>query len=381
MNEQKICIIGDGLAGLTTAAILSKENVKIDLYCSNKKNSFFLDNRTTAISESNYQYIKKNLNFNGRDFFWACKKINLFYEDKKKIINFFNFKEKQTTLMYIFQNKDLKKALNKKITKIKNIKIIKKKIEDINSEEGCIRSGKKKNFYDLIILSIGGQSKLYSTIEEGRSIEKNYEELGLTAIIKHNAKIENVSQFFLKEGPLAILPFQKKVFSTVWSVSRKFFDINKKNIRNILTKKLRILLKTKSIKNIVNIQFFPINLNLKTKYFKKNVLILGDGLHTVHPMAGQGFNLVIRDIKKLNELMSATLKLGLLIKDSFILKNFYNSRKPENNLFGLGINLTNIFFKDNKYFFPLKKGILNNISKFSFVRKISQSISDRGILF
>ena len=283
--------------------------------------------------------------------------------------------------MYIFQNKDLKKALNKKITKIKNIKIIKKKIEDINSEEGCIRSGKKKNFYDLIILSIGGQSKLYSTIEEGRSIEKNYEELGLTAIIKHNAKIENVSQFFLKEGPLAILPFQKKVFSTVWSVSRKFFDINKKNIRNILTKKLRILLKTKSIKNIVNIQFFPINLNLKTKYFKKNVLILGDGLHTVHPMAGQGFNLVIRDIKKLNELMSATLKLGLLIKDSFILKNFYNSRKPENNLFGLGINLTNIFFKDNKYFFPLKKGILNNISKFSFVRKISQSISDRGILF
>jgi len=177
------------------------------------------------------------------------------------------------------------------------------------------------------------------------------------------------------------LPFQKKVFSTVWSVSRKFFDINKKNIRNILTKKLRILLKTKSIKNIVNIQFFPINLNLKTKYFKKNVLILGDGLHTVHPMAGQGFNLVIRDIKKLNELMSASLKLGLLIKDSFILKNFYNSRKPENNLFGLGINLTNIFFKDNKYFFPLKKGILNNISKFSFIRKISQSISDRGILF
>ena len=37
MNEQKICIIGDGLAGLTTAAILSKENVKIDLYSSKKK--------------------------------------------------------------------------------------------------------------------------------------------------------------------------------------------------------------------------------------------------------------------------------------------------------------------------------------------------------
>ena len=141
-----------------------------------------------------------------------------------------------------------------------------------------------------------------------------------------------------------------------------------------------MLIKDKNIKNITNIQSYPIKLNLKTKYFNKNTLILGDGLHTVHPMAGQGFNLVIRDIKKLKDLMSNTLKLGLLIKESSILKDFYNARKPENNMFGLGINLTNIFFKDNKYFAPLKKGILNNINKFSFIKKIGQAISDKGIL-
>ena len=59
MNEQKICIIGDGLTGLTAALMLGKENVKVDLYCNNKKNIKNLHNRTTAISESNYQYIKK----------------------------------------------------------------------------------------------------------------------------------------------------------------------------------------------------------------------------------------------------------------------------------------------------------------------------------
>ena len=58
MNSQKICIIGDGLAGLMAAIILSEENIKIDLY-SNKRINKNLDNRTTAISESNYQYIKK----------------------------------------------------------------------------------------------------------------------------------------------------------------------------------------------------------------------------------------------------------------------------------------------------------------------------------
>ena len=265
MNEQKVCIIGDGLAGLTAAIILSQENVKIDLYCTNKKKKNS-DNRTTAISESNYQYIKNSLNLNRKDFFWPCRKINLFFQDKDKIINFFNFKEKNKNLMYIFQNKDLKKKLDKTILITKKIKIIKKNIEDIDNEEGFIRYAKKKIFYDLIILSTGGRSNLYSAIDEGRSIEKNYEELALTAIIKHNAKIENVSQFFLKEGPLAILPFQKKVFSIVWSVGSDFFNTNKKKIKKILNKKLRILLKTKNIKNVVNIRSFPINLNLKTKY-------------------------------------------------------------------------------------------------------------------
>ena len=37
MNDQKICIIGDGLAGLMAAIVLSKENVEIDLYCNKKK--------------------------------------------------------------------------------------------------------------------------------------------------------------------------------------------------------------------------------------------------------------------------------------------------------------------------------------------------------
>ena len=381
MNKQKICIIGDGLTGLTAAAILSKQDICIDLYCGNKQKNKNLDNRTTAISESNLQYLKNNLSLTKTSFFWSCKKISLFFEDKKKITNFLNFDEKNKNYINIFQNKDLKKKLDKIILMSNKIKLIKKNIENIDSEKGSIAFGKKKKFYDLIILSVGGRSKLYSSIEKGRSIEKNYEEVALTGIIKHNAKIKNASQFFLKEGPLAILPYQKKIFSIVWSISSKFFYVNKKNIKNILNEKIRTLLKIKNIKKITNLHTHPINLNLKTKYFNKNVLILGDGLHSIHPMAGQGFNLILRDIKKLKELTSKTLKLGLLIKDSFILKDFYNSRKPENNLLGLGINLTNIFFKDNKYFPSLKKGILNNISKFGFIKKVSQSVSNKGILF
>ena len=311
--------------------------------------------------------------------FWSCKKINLFYEDKKKIINFLNFNEKNKNFMYIFQNKNLKKKLNKIISLKKNIKIIKKNIKNINSEDSSIELDKKKKFYDLIILSIGSLSKFYAQIEVGRSIKKNYGETAITTIIKHETKIENASQFFLKEGPFAVLPFQKKAFSVVWSVSNNYFKSNEKNLKKILTEKLKILLNTKKIKSASNIKSFPINLNLKTKYFKKNILILGDGLHSVHPIAGQGFNLVLRDIKKLSELMAKVSRFGLLIKESFLLNDFYNSRKSENNLFGLGINLTNLFFKENKYFSGFKIGILDKIKNFDFIKKISQSVADRGV--
>jgi len=379
MNVQKICIIGDGLAGLMTAVTLSKQNVSIDLYSSSQKKSKNLDNRTTAISESNFQYIKSNLNLNKDKFFWSCKKIKLYFEDNKKIINFMNFDEKNKSLMYIFQNKDLKNKLDRAISQKKNINLIKKNIKDVNSNDGFVMYDNKKKFYDLIILSIGGQSKFYSKIEVGRTIKKNYKEIAITAIIKHNAKIENASQFFLKEGPLAVLPFKRNTFSSVWSISSNYFEAHKKNLKNILTAKLRELLNNKNIEKIVHIQSFPINLNLKTKYYKKNILILGDGLHTVHPLAGQGFNLVLRDIKKLNQLIFKKLRLGMLIKDSDLLKDFYNTRKPENTLFGVGINFTNLFFKNNKYFSVLKKGILNNISNFDIIKKVSQSVADRGI--
>tara|TARA_B110000971_G_scaffold166388_1_gene170485 strand:+ start:6710 stop:7855 length:1146 start_codon:yes stop_codon:yes gene_type:complete len=380
MNLQKICIIGDGLAGLSAAVILSHENIKIDLYTGNNFKKLKNDERTTAVSESTYQFMKQRFNIQNQNILWPCNEIKLYYEDEKNINNFLNFEEKNKNLMYIFKNKELKKQLHKVIKKNRNIKIVKKNIINIDYTNGSIILKKKKSYYDLIILSIGSKSHLYDDITHRRSIKKNYNETAVTSIVKHNSRISAVSQFFLKEGPLAVLPFSKNAFSVVWSVSSIFFKKNNKIFKNILANKIKILLNDLKIKNIDNIQSFPINLNLKTKYYKKNVLILGDGLHAVHPMAGQGFNLVLRDIKKLSDLMSKTLKLGLSLKNSFLLKEFYQARKPENTILGMGIDLTNIFFKNNKYLTPIKRKILNNIKRFKFIRKLSQAISDKGFV-
>ena len=67
------------------------------------------------------------------------------------------------------------------------------------------------------------------------------------------------------------------------------------------------------------------------------------------------------------------------IRDSSILTKFINYRKPENLLFGIGINMINNFFKHDKVTYPVKKIILKDINKFKFLKDLNIKISDTGI--
>ena len=53
--------------------------------------------------------------------------------------------------------------------------------------------------------------------------KKNYKEHSITCSVKHQIKNIGAQQFFLKEGPLAILPYNKNKFSVVWSIEDKYF--------------------------------------------------------------------------------------------------------------------------------------------------------------
>ena len=376
MKKQKICIIGDGLSGLTTALALKTLNLDVDLILPKKKSNS-RDERITAISESNYSFLKKILNFTKSNMFWSCKSISLFYQNKNEVSNFLNFNE-SNNLVHIFENEKFKKEILKKI-KNKNIKIKNNFINKINYKDTSLLIGKKKYLYDLIILCTGPKSHLYEKLISGRAIAKNYNEVAITGYVNHNFAMNNPSQYFLKEGPLAFLPFNKKTFSYVWSLDKKFYLKNKDDLKEILKYKIKTFFKVKSKFNIFKIQSYPIHLILQTQYYKKNILILGEGIHSVHPLAGQGFNLVLRDIAKLYQLIYHNIRLGLPLKNSLVLKQFCEARKPENMIFGIGIDLTNAFFKKNKLLEPVKENIIRNISKFESIKKISKIISDKGI--
>ena len=367
MNKQRICIVGDGLSGLMTAVVLSKvQGVEVNMIA--KKASKNLDKRTTAISDTNFKFINQNIPSLVQKMFWPSKKIELFYETSKEKVNFLNLNDANSNLMYVFENDKVKKKLLSEISKNK-IKLIKKNLKNLDE---------LKN-YDLIILCIGGKSKIYDNIIKIRSIKKDYKEIAITGYVKHNFKTLNTSQFFLKDGPLAILPFTKNYFSFVWSVKKSFYENNSKKIKNLIKNKIKELLKYKRDVIISNIQSYPISLGIRRQYHQKNILILGEGLHIIHPVAGQGFNLVLRDIKKLKQIIRYYVGLGISIKNSYALNDFYNSRKPENIIMSLGVDATRSFFKKNKYLDPYKEIIVKNIKNNETLKKFSKIISNQGL--
>jgi len=375
MKKHKICIVGGGLTGLISALVLTKKGLDIDLIVENTspKNK---DLRVTAISKKNMEFLKSTIKKINLKLFYPVKKISLFFEKNNKIKNFLNFNENEN-LMFFFENRLTKEHLTKLLKKT-NVKIQKKTVKSIDLAENKVSTNLSSKSYDLVVLCLGSNSPIYQKISGNREIKKNYKEHSITCSVKHQIKDIGAQQFFLKEGPLAILPYNNNKFSVVWSIEDKHFMKNKKNISNYLKIKLSNLLKTKKI-SLGNIQSYPLKLLLKRSYFKKNAIILGDGLHVVHPLAGQGFNLILRDLEKLNNLIFNNLRLGLTIKDSNIPKDLLDSRKPENLLMGLGIDTTREFFKRNKYLDPIKENILNNFSKSKLLKEITKRIANLGL--
>lgn len=375
MKKHKICIVGGGLTGLISAIILDHKEVDIDLLINNKKKNI-KDLRSTAISEENFNFLKSNIKNLNTAQFNSVKKINLYYQGSKKITNFLNFDGKKN-LMFFFENEKFKLHLLKQIKKTR-VNIINEEVKKVDISKNKIITKLSSKNYDLIILCLGSKSDIYQKILGNREINKNYNEQSITGNVRHNMGNLPAQQFFLKEGPLAILPFKKNHFSIVWSLGNKYYLKNKNNISLFVKNKLNNLFKFKKI-TLSKIQSYPLSLSIKTNYFKKNILILGDGLHVIHPIAGQGFNLILRDIRKIDELIKYNIRLGLPIKNSGILKTFTNSRKPENFLLGIGIDSTRTFFKENKYFDKLKENLLENFSRSETLKSISKRIANLGL--
>lgn len=386
MKKQKICIIGGGLTGLLTAITLGRLNVQIDLITSNNINTKSI--RTTAISESNYNFLKslkisrfKKINF------WPCSEMKIYTEKKEKFNEIFeltNSKNKNKQILYMSENSKIMKNMVETIKKNKLISFkTQKNISGIKSSgllKKVVSNNKNSSKYNLIIVCTGNNSNLVKIFFNDQSLNLSYEEISITTIIKHDPLKNRIArQLFLNREILALLPISNTKTSIVWSLKKKEANYYKNKL--LIKKQIKFYTKNflKNIKFISGIEFRDLNLLIRKKYFYERILIFGDALHAVHPLAGQGFNMTIRDLINLEKTLKNKISLGLDIGGSDVLSEFSNTAKPRNFAYSIGIDFIKKFFSKDKE--GLKNKIIAKLNKNNFVKNLFFDVADKGLKF
>ena len=356
----KICLIGQNLTNLILADVFDQKKLNVDIYL-NKKFQNIKTNRTIALSSENFNYLKHSTNSNVIP--WKSKEIKIFTESSqsKEIINFI---KKNKEVFNLVSYSKLNEIFLKKIKKSKFIKLY-----HLDTSSSLILNKIKK--YDLVINS--ENKNFISNKFFTNKIKKNYRSRAYTFIINHSRKHNDIAiQVFTKFGPLAFLPLSNTKTSIVFSY--KGVKIDDEKIVDIFKKYNSFY----SFAKINKIENFSLSFEMLRNYTYNNILAFGDLIHRIHPLAGQGFNMTIRDIKIISRIVNDRISLGLPI-DISVAEEFQNSTKHFNYLYGKAIDGIYEFFRlDSNINNSISKPVFSILNKNSIFKKYSNILSDKG---
>ena len=387
MRNQKICIIGGGLTGLITALSLSKLKINIDLIAGNIEQNL-TSGRTLAISQNNYDYFNKlNSSIFTKKDFWPCSEIKLYSESKNNsFAEIFKITKDKKKVFYMMESSKVLRHLIKNIKKSKFISLKNNKEVNAISSGGLLKSVKINEVtskYNLIIICTGKNSSLIQKYFPDKSFGYSYDETSITTILKHSSLRNNIArQIFFDDEIFALLPVSNTKTSIVWSIkkSRTKKYLNKKQVE----KKIKFYSKNylKNMKFLKKIERKDLNFFTRDKYFYNRVLLFGDALHSVHPLAGQGFNMILRDLSILENILRDKIKLGLDIGSIDILSEFSNKVKSTNFAFSIGIDFTKkIFSIKQKKLKYLRNLVLAKLNKNQTAKNFFYNLGDKGLKF
>mgnify|MGYP001396678061 FL=1 len=126
-----------------------------------------------------------------------------------------------------------------------------------------------------------------------------------------------------------------------------------------------------NISEIVDIQFFNLSAHINSRFFEERVIYLGDAAHSLHPIAGQGWNVGIRDIEKCQKIIEENIRLGLDNGSLVSCKEYHNqSYQDAYILFQLTDKLNNIFSKEGLLTNFFREKGFNLINKNFIIKKV-----------
>ena len=378
-SSSDVLIMGSGIAGMATLMTLDKYAIKTSLLSHSKIiNNNAPDPRFYAITPGVKEWLEENgvCDFLHKDFMSPVNKIRVYSNKENASLSFDAYDAGMNELAFIINHDDLENAFKNRIRKISYNEIKIGSAESLNIEMDHINlvdANSKRYQFKLVIGADGSNSWVRSQT----SIDVKNKAFNQTALV-FNIKVTKAHQGcayqkFMQDGILALLPIHTDEYSVVFSLNDNILDEYKKLDDAMFLLKLKKDLGEMfgDIDLLSKRQYFPLSMKINESLISERVILIGDAAHQVHPLAGQGLNLGLRDVIEFDELLNSNKKYHHDLGLKQFLKKYNRNRKTDIlSLTYLTNHLSHIFSSQS----PIPEFVinfgLNKINQNHLIKKI-----------
>ncbi|MFI4947986.1 MAG: UbiH/UbiF/VisC/COQ6 family ubiquinone biosynthesis hydroxylase [Alphaproteobacteria bacterium] len=238
-----------------------------------------------------------------------------------------------TPLGYIVENRVLRRALYQRARALPNLRLLApSRVAAIEASETgvvAVLDGGGHLKARLVAAADGRESPLRRAAGIG-AMEWRYHQTGIVTTVAHGCPHGGIAvEHFLPSGPFAILPMTGNRSSIVWTehadLAPRLLALADAEFTAELAARFGDFLG--DIEPVGPRWAYPLGLLLAERYVARRFALVGESAHVIHPIAGQGLNLAIRDVAMLAELIVDRRRLGLDIGDNAVLERYERRRR------------------------------------------------------
>lgn len=339
--DYQVSIVGGGITGALLALYLGKAGIKVCLIDKNKPSESISNpavGRTASLNLSSIETLKEAgvwniIQQNSKTF----DEIFVWDSEGSSSVQFKATEISRNNLGAIVHNNIILEALFKEVKKISDVHLIEeesvKNLTDDHDGAVIITESGLKITSEIIVGADGSLSRIRDLSK--MSIRTwSYHQLAIVSSVITEEPLKGTAyQIFTDTGPIAMLPLshEENLASLIWSTDQSYGEKLLSLDNDSLMYELQLKTEDRfgAIKLNEEIRSFPLHQLHAKKFFQGRSVLVGDSAHTIHPLAGQGLNLGIADVKALAELVIPANRYGKNLYDENILEAYSKKREPE----------------------------------------------------
>ncbi|KPV94416.1 2-octaprenylphenol hydroxylase [Pseudoalteromonas sp. P1-9] len=316
MKQVQAIVVGGGCIGLSVALGLANLGKKVLLIDAGKPAQVDSDEfglRVSAISKASQALFEKLGIWQGIEAQRLAAYTNMDVRDKDSIgrIHFASNELDLSELGHIVENEVIRQALITQCEKNDNLEILFEtpysSIHQTDEQVLVTLASGEPVMAELLIACDGANSAIRSQFKMPITFW-DYDHHAIVATVTSQVPHANTArQVFLPTGPLAFLPLpEQNTHSIVWSTSPEHAKQLVAMEEGEFNKALTAAFDSELGLCRVNSQrlSFPLKMRYARKWVENRVILMGDAAHTIHPLAGLGMNLGLKDVAKLLQLVA-----------------------------------------------------------------------------